>query len=74
MQFKSTQSNKAVVSFKEAILRCLPQEGGLYVPASVMDLRQFFLYMDTNTTYPELVATVAPPLLQGELNPFSASR
>ncbi|MDR1300993.1 MAG: threonine synthase, partial [Treponema sp.] len=40
----------------------------------VMDLRQFFLYMDTNTTYPELVATVAPPLLQGELNPFSASR
>ncbi|MDR1031342.1 MAG: threonine synthase [Treponema sp.] len=74
MQFKSTQSNKAVVSFKEAILRCLPQEGGLYVPASVMDLRQFFLYMDTDTTYPDLVATVAPPLLQGELNPFSASR
>jgi threonine synthase len=39
-----------------------------------MDMRQFFLYMDTNTTYPELVATVAPALLQGELNPFSASR
>ncbi|MDR1986017.1 MAG: threonine synthase [Treponema sp.] len=74
MQFKSTQSNKVVVSFKDAILRCLPQEGGLYVPASVMDLRQFFLYMDTDTAYPELVATVAPPLLQGELNPFSASR
>jgi threonine synthase len=38
-----------------------------------MDMRQFFLYMDTETTYPELVATVAPALLQGELNPFSAS-
>ncbi|MDR2632202.1 MAG: threonine synthase [Treponema sp.] len=74
MQFKSTQSNKVVVSFKDAILRCLPQEGGLYVPASVVDLRQFFLYMDADTSYPELVATVAPPLLQGELNPFSASR
>jgi threonine synthase len=38
-----------------------------------MDMRQFFLYMDADTAYPELVATVAPALLQGELNPFSAS-
>jgi threonine synthase len=30
--------------------------------------------MDTDTSYPELVAAVAPALLQGELNPFSASR
>jgi threonine synthase len=37
-------------------------------------MRQFFLYMDEKTSYPELVATVAPTLLQGELNPFSASR
>jgi threonine synthase len=39
-----------------------------------MDMRQFFLYMDSETSYPELVSTVAPILLQGELNPFSASR
>jgi threonine synthase len=37
-------------------------------------MRQFFLYMDAMTTYPELVAAIAPVLLQGELNPFSASR
>jgi threonine synthase len=74
MQFKSTQSDDSVVSFKDAVLRCLPHGGGLYVPASVTDMRQFFLYMDINTSYPELVATVTPGLLQGELNPFSASR
>ncbi|MDR2519046.1 MAG: threonine synthase [Spirochaetaceae bacterium] len=74
MQFKSTKSNKPPVSFKEAVLRCLPHDGGLYVPSSVMDMRQFFLYMDTDTAYPELVSTVAPVMLQGELNPFSASR
>jgi threonine synthase len=39
-----------------------------------MDMRQYFLYMDAGTNYPELAATVAPGLLQGELNPFSASR
>ncbi|GHV37582.1 threonine synthase [Spirochaetia bacterium] len=74
MQFRSTQSHDHQVSFKDAVLHCLPPEGGLYVPAQTVDMRQFFLYMDSDTTYPELVATVAPVLLQGELNPFSASR
>ena len=74
MQFRSTNSHEPQVSFKEAVLRCLPPDGGLYVPSRVMDLRQFFLYMDERTAYPELVATVAPVLLQGDLNPFSAAR
>jgi threonine synthase len=74
MQFRSTRSGEPLVSFKDAALHCLPPDGGLYVPARVMDIRQFFLYMDASTSYPELVAAVAPALLQGELNPFSASR
>ena len=75
MQFRSTKSNnKEQVSFKEAILHCLPQDGGLYVPSSVMDMRHFFLHMDSDTAYYELVSTIAPVLLQGELNPLSASR
>jgi threonine synthase len=40
----------------------------------MLDMRQFFLHMDAKTTYPEVVATMAPVLLQGELNPFSANR
>jgi threonine synthase len=74
MQFRSTRSKEPLVSFKDAVLRCLPLDGGLYVPASVIDMRQFFLYMDTDTSYPDLVSTLAPALLQGELNPFSAAR
>ena len=74
MQFRSTLSNEPQVSFKDAILGCLPPDGGLYVPSKVMDLRQFFLYMNEGTSYPELVAAVAPVLLHGELNPFSAAR
>jgi threonine synthase len=74
MQFRSTRSYDPLVSFKDAILHCMPPDGGLYVPASVIDMRQFFLHMDSETSYPELVATAAPALLQGELNPFSAAR
>jgi len=74
MQFRSTRSKDQLISFKDAVLRCLPPDGGLYVPDQAMDLRQFFLYMDEKISYPELVATVAPSLLQGEMNPFSAAR
>lgn len=74
MQFTSTRSQGSSISFREAVLNCLPRDGGLYVPTSTVDLRQFFLYMDESTTYPELVATVVPPLMEGELNPTSAER
>jgi threonine synthase len=62
------------VSFKDSIFNCLPLDGGLYVPASVADMRQYILYMDEGTSFPELVGAMAPALLQGELNPRSAGR
>ncbi|MDR1970872.1 MAG: threonine synthase [Treponema sp.] len=74
MQFRSTRSHTPQVSFKDAVLRCLPSEGGLYVPTAIMDLRQFFMYMDDEISYPELVTAIAPALFQGELNPFSAAK
>ncbi|MDR2794074.1 MAG: threonine synthase [Treponema sp.] len=73
MLFRSTQSNTTRVSYKEAILNGLPPEGGLYVLDSVMDMRQFFLYMDSETTFQELVSAISPVLLQGELNPLTAA-
>jgi threonine synthase len=73
MLFKSTQSGAIRVSYKEAILNGLPPEGGLYVLDSVMDMRQFFLYMDSETTFSELVSAISPILLQGELNPLAAT-
>jgi threonine synthase len=74
MQFRSTQDQEPLVSFKDVVLRCLPLDGGLYVPAEMVDMRQFFMHMDAKTTYPELVAAMAPVLIQGELNPLSAKR
>ncbi len=74
MRFRSTRTPDSTVSFKDAVLQCLPIDGGLYVPVAPVDLRQFFLYMDESTSYPDLVATAMSPLLEGELNPMSASR
>jgi len=60
------------VPFKDAVLNCLPEDGGLYVPDQAADFRQFFLHMDEKTSFNELVAAVSPSILQGGLNPVSA--
>jgi threonine synthase len=77
MWFRSTNSKNTtqekLVSFRDVVLGCLPEDGGLYVPDKVMDIRQFFLYMDEQISFPELVAAVAPSFLEDELNPISAS-
>jgi len=74
MHFRSTQANFPLVSYKDAALHCLPEDDGLYVPDQTADFKQFFLHMNDKTTFNELVAAVAPSLLEGGFNPVSASR
>jgi threonine synthase len=74
MRFRSTKSKLPLVSYKEAVLNCLPYDGGLFVPDQVADIRQLLLHMDENTSFNDLVALVAPCILEGGLNPISASR
>jgi len=74
MQFRSTKSKFPLVSYRYAALHCLPDDGGLYIPDQAADIRQFFLHMDESTSFSELVAAVAPVLLEDELNPVSASK
>ncbi len=73
MLFRSTNPVLPPVSYKDAILNGLPLEDGLYVLDSVIDMRQFFLYMDSETPFLELVSAISPALLEGELNPSSAA-
>jgi len=74
MPFHSTKSGAPLVSLKEAMLKCLPDDGGLYIPNHGADYRDMLLQMDEKTAFNELVAAVAPSLLEGELNPVSASK
>jgi len=63
-----------LVSYKDAVLNCMPDDGGLYVPCKTVDFRQFFLNMNKKTTFNELVTAIAPSILEGGLNSSCASR
>jgi len=74
MQLRSTKSKSPLVSYREAVLNCLPEDGGLYVPDQAVDFRQFFTLMNEKTSFQELVAAAAASFLDDSLNPVSASR
>ncbi|MDR0586981.1 MAG: hypothetical protein LBG26_07055, partial [Treponema sp.] len=74
MRFVSTSNSGSSVSFKTAVLRCLPEEGGLFVPKSSPDLRQFILHMDEETGFSEMLSSLIPALFEGELDPAAAAR
>ena len=68
MQFYSTRDIKRLVSFREAVFRGLAPDGGLFHPASDLDLRSEFLSMTPETTFAEVAQTITSALFADELS------
>jgi threonine synthase len=76
MRFVSTKNTGTGTSvpFKTAVLRCLPEEGGLFVPESPPDLRRFMLHMDEATGFSEMLSSLIPVFFDEELDSAAAAR
>lgn len=73
MKFVSTRDNKeqkTQVDFATAILNCMPEDGGLYVPSTVYDLRKWILYVSENTSFANLAGTLTLALINEEFSPI----
>ena len=49
MKFFSTRDARNIVGFKQAVLDCIPSDGGLYVPDDTDDLRRWIYYPNEKT-------------------------
>jgi threonine synthase len=74
MQLVSTRNGKKSVSFRNAVLDCLPRDGGLYVPAREEDLRPWVMYMDETTSFSSISGTLTSALLKEEFSPVVSER
>ena len=74
MELVSTRNNNRSVSFHNAVLDCMPADGGLYVPASEEDLRPWIMYMDEKTSFSSIAGTLTSALLKSELSPVISER
>ncbi len=74
MNFFSTRDFKNIVSFKKAVLECLPEDGGLYVPDEGADLRKWILYADEKTSFASLAGSLTSAMISNEFSPLICER
>src|ERR1700748_307152 len=67
MKFYSTNNTDTRVSFKEAVFNSMPQDKGLYMPASIPKLDDKFLTNLDGYTLPEIAFHVAKNLLEDDI-------
>lgn len=74
MELISTRNGTNRVSFRNAVLDCIPPDGGLYVPAKEEDLRPWVMYMDEATSFSSIAGTLTSALLKEEFSPVVSER
>lgn len=70
MKFTSTRNKKLSVNFAQAVLDCMPQDGGLYVPSETEDLRRWLLNIDDDTTFSSIAGTLTSAFIKDEFSPI----
>ncbi|MHC1629401.1 MAG: hypothetical protein ACXQTG_00370, partial [Methanoculleaceae archaeon] len=72
MKFYSTRDPGLQVSFAQAIFAGLSPDGGLFHPALVPDLRDFFVSLSPDLSFPEMASQVIAKLLPETFTPEAA--
>ncbi len=74
MKLISTRNGDRIVNFGDAVLDCIPRDGGLYVPAREEDLRPWIMHMDEGTSFASIAGTLTAALLRDEFSPVVTER
>ena len=72
MIFTSTRNDKLEVSFSRAVKDCLPEDGGVFVPApnAFEDLRRWLYYTNEKTSFTSIAGTLTSAFMQNEFSPI----
>lgn len=70
MKFTSTRNNSKEVSFSQAILNCMPKDGGLYIPCETEDLRRWILNTDEDASFSNIAGTLTSAFINDEFSPI----
>lgn len=70
MNFYSTRNENNSVNFEKAVLDCLPQDGGLYVPEDTADLRRWILYTNEHTSFSSISGALTSACINNEFSPI----
>lgn len=70
MILTSTRNTNLKVPFSQGIIECIPEDGGLYVPSALQDLRRWLGYTDENTSFQNIAGTLTSAFINEEFSPI----
>ena len=70
MQFTSTRNNDLTVKFSQAVRDCIPDDGGVFVPSSIEDMRRWIYYIDEKTPFASIAGSITSALMHEEFSPI----
>lgn len=70
MLFTSTRNRDLSVTFSKAVRDCIPEDGGVFVPSSIEDLRRWIYYIDENTSFKSIAGSLTSALIKEEYSPI----
>ena len=70
MQFTSTRNNNLTVPFSKAVRDCIPEDGGVFVPSSIEDLRRWVNFIDEDTSFTSIAGSLTSALMHEEFSPI----
>ena len=72
MLFTSTRNNNSTVKFSQAVRDCIPQDGGVFVPATnaFEDLRRWIYYINKDTSFTSIAGTLSSAFMNEEFSPI----
>ncbi|MBP5520091.1 MAG: threonine synthase [Treponema sp.] len=70
MLFTSTRNNNLSVSFSQAVRDCIPDDGGVFVPSTIEDMRRWIYYIDETTDFASIAGSLTSALMHEEFSPI----
>ena len=70
MQFTSTRNSNLKVSFSQAVRDCIPDDGGVFVPSSIEDMRRWIYYINETTSFASIAGSLTSALMHEEFSPI----
>ena len=70
MQFTSTRNNNLSVMFSQAVRDCIPDDGGVFIPSQIQDMRRWIYYIDETTPFSSIAGSLTSALMHEEFSPI----
>lgn len=70
MLFTSTRNRELKVNFSQAVHQCIPEDGGVFVPSDITDVRKWLYFIDENTPFSSIAGSLTSAFINDEFSPI----